>query len=158
MGFSRQEYWSGLPCPPPGDLPDPGIEPEPLKSIALAGRFFTVNANWEAQLVQYPWKNSSFSSPKPLMSYLCFNDKAHYSYLSSPLHPAAFHQTHQEFFSPLCLSPLSLLPPLEQALATSYLCILNRFFTAPRLQLASPGPLVGCHLWGRTGLDTTEAT
>ena len=27
-GFSRQEYWSGLPCPPPGDLPDPGIEPE----------------------------------------------------------------------------------------------------------------------------------
>ena len=28
MGFSRQEYWSGLPCPPPGDLPNPGIEPE----------------------------------------------------------------------------------------------------------------------------------
>ena len=28
MGFSRQEYWSGLPCPPPGDLPDPGIEPK----------------------------------------------------------------------------------------------------------------------------------
>ena len=32
MGFSRQEYWSGLPCPPPGDLPDPGIEP---RSLAL---------------------------------------------------------------------------------------------------------------------------
>ena len=30
MGFSRQEYWSGLPCPPPGDLPDPGIEPSSL--------------------------------------------------------------------------------------------------------------------------------
>ena len=29
MGFSRQEYWSGLPCPPPGDLPRPEIEPEP---------------------------------------------------------------------------------------------------------------------------------
>ena len=28
MGFSRQEYWSGLPCPPPGDLPNPGIDPE----------------------------------------------------------------------------------------------------------------------------------
>ena len=27
MGFSKQEYWSGLPCPPPGDLPDPGIKP-----------------------------------------------------------------------------------------------------------------------------------
>uniref|UniRef100_G3N0Q5 LY6/PLAUR domain containing 6 n=1 Tax=Bos taurus TaxID=9913 RepID=G3N0Q5_BOVIN len=36
MGFSRQEYWSGLPCPPPGDLPDPGIEPESLTSPALA--------------------------------------------------------------------------------------------------------------------------
>ena len=35
MGFSRQEYWSGLPCLPPGDLPDPGIEPSPLVSPAL---------------------------------------------------------------------------------------------------------------------------
>ena len=37
MGFSRQEYWSGLPCPPPGNLPDPGIEPESLMSPELAG-------------------------------------------------------------------------------------------------------------------------
>ena len=36
MGFSRQEYWSGLPCPPPGDLPNPGIEPTSLTSPALA--------------------------------------------------------------------------------------------------------------------------
>ena len=43
MGFSRQEYCSGLPCPPPGDLPNPGIEPMPLNSPALAGRFFTAN-------------------------------------------------------------------------------------------------------------------
>ena len=41
MGFFRQEYWSGLPCPPPGHLPDPGIEPISLKSPALAGEFFT---------------------------------------------------------------------------------------------------------------------
>ena len=38
MRFSRQEYWSGLPCPSPGDLPDPGIKPS---SPALAGGFFT---------------------------------------------------------------------------------------------------------------------
>ena len=44
MGFSRQEYWSGLPCPPPGDLPDPGIEPTSLMFPALAGRFFTTSA------------------------------------------------------------------------------------------------------------------
>ena len=37
MEFSRQEYWSGLPCPSPGDLPTPGIEPKSLKSLALAG-------------------------------------------------------------------------------------------------------------------------
>ena len=38
MGFSRLEYWSGLPCPPPGPLPNPGIEPASLLSPALAGR------------------------------------------------------------------------------------------------------------------------
>ena len=47
MGFSRQEYWSGLPCLPTGDLTDPGIEPVCLKSPALAGRFFTASAVWE---------------------------------------------------------------------------------------------------------------
>ena len=41
MGFPRQEYWSGLPVLSPGDLPDPGIEPESPKSPALAGGFFT---------------------------------------------------------------------------------------------------------------------
>ena len=40
MRFSRQEYWSGLPCPPPGDLSDSEIEPTSLKSPALAGGFF----------------------------------------------------------------------------------------------------------------------
>ena len=44
--FSRQEYWSGLPCPPPGDLPDSGIEPV---SPALVGEFFTTSITWEAQ-------------------------------------------------------------------------------------------------------------
>ena len=41
MGFPRQEHWSGLPCPPPGDFPDPGIELTPLTPPALAGGFFT---------------------------------------------------------------------------------------------------------------------
>ena len=43
-GFSRQEYWSGLPCPPPGDLPKLGIEPVSLMSPALAGEFFITSA------------------------------------------------------------------------------------------------------------------
>ena len=44
MRFSRQEYWSGLPFPPPGDLPDPGIEPESFRSPALTEGFFTTSA------------------------------------------------------------------------------------------------------------------
>ena len=48
MGFSRQEYWSGLPRPPPGDLPDPGTEPKSPASPALAAGFFTTSTTWEA--------------------------------------------------------------------------------------------------------------
>ena len=48
MQFSRQEYWSGLPCPPPGNLSNPGIESAFLTSPALAGGFFTTSATWEA--------------------------------------------------------------------------------------------------------------
>ena len=50
MGFSRQEYWSGLPYSYPRDLPDPGTEASSPKSAALAGGFFTTSATWEAPL------------------------------------------------------------------------------------------------------------
>ena len=49
--FSRQGYWSGSPCPPPRDLPGPGVEPTSLLSPALAGTFFTTSATWEAHSV-----------------------------------------------------------------------------------------------------------
>ena len=59
QGFSRQEY-GGLPYPPPGDLPNPRIEPKSLTSPALAGKIFTTSATWEALRVngntlQYPY-------------------------------------------------------------------------------------------------------
>ena len=55
MGFSRQEHWSGLPCPPPGDLPDQAIEPASLMSPALAGRFFTASTIWHhTYMIIYP--------------------------------------------------------------------------------------------------------
>ena len=44
MGFSRQEYWSGLPCPPPGNFPDPEIETVALTSPTVAGGFFPTSA------------------------------------------------------------------------------------------------------------------
>ena len=48
VGFSRQKYWSGLLCPPPGHLPNPGIEPTSLTSPALADWFFTTSTTWGA--------------------------------------------------------------------------------------------------------------
>ena len=58
MGFSRQEDWSGLPCPPPG-LPDSGMEPLSLLSPALAGAFFTTSTTWE-------WRNFTIKKKKNL--------------------------------------------------------------------------------------------
>ena len=58
VGFSKQEYWSGLPCTPSGDLPKPGIALESLMSPALASGFFTTRATWEALMVEE-------SSPSP---------------------------------------------------------------------------------------------
>ena len=51
MGFTRQDYWSGWPCPAPGGLPEPGIKPASLTCPALPGGSFTANATWEAQKV-----------------------------------------------------------------------------------------------------------
>ena len=62
MGFSRQEYWSGLPCCPPGDLPGLGTEPISLTFVALAGRFFATSATWEAHL-QYITRYDSLPTP-----------------------------------------------------------------------------------------------
>ena len=53
--FFRREDWSGLPCPPAGDLPDPGIEQMSLTFPALAGGFLTVSATWETE-----WLGFSF--------------------------------------------------------------------------------------------------
>ena len=63
MGFSRQEYWSRLPCPPLGDLPNPGIEFMSLISPALADRFFTIYVTWEAHI----WR---------ILDIFCMNKKA----------------------------------------------------------------------------------
>ena len=51
LRFSRQEYCSGLPCPTPGDLLYPGMEPDSLMSPALVGEFFSTSATSEVRLV-----------------------------------------------------------------------------------------------------------
>ena len=57
MGFSRQEYWSGVPCPPLGDLPDPGIEPASLMFPELAGGFFTTSTTDLTVRFYWVWPN-----------------------------------------------------------------------------------------------------
>ena len=53
MGLSRQEDWSGLLCPPPGDLLVPGIEPVSIPSPALAGGLFITSAPWDAHSIAH---------------------------------------------------------------------------------------------------------
>ena len=78
MGFSREEFWSGVPCPPPRDLSNPGIEPTFLKSPTLAGGFFTTKAPGKPTILQYPLLNMNFYDKikcihlchlKPLVTY-----------------------------------------------------------------------------------------
>ena len=62
MGFSRQEHWSGLSCPPPGDLPDPGFKLTSLMPPALTGEFFTPSIAWEAPGGEGPHQLSGAST------------------------------------------------------------------------------------------------
>jgi len=100
MGFSRQEYWSGLPCLPPGDFPNLGIEPESLVSPALAGRFFTSSATFPGSL----WHSLACSSITPMSAFVVI---WHSPWLS--LHVAIFSQGHQLYWarSPLYFSMTS---------------------------------------------------
>ena len=76
MEFSRQEYWSELPCPPPGDLPEPEIKPMSLTSPALASGSFTTSTTWEIYLLlmYHLWRNvhSNFLSVFYWSIYLSF--------------------------------------------------------------------------------------
>ena len=65
LGFSRQEHWSGLPCPPPEDLPNPEMEPASLMPPALAGGFFATSNTWEGpQGKQSPTERRKTSSSR----------------------------------------------------------------------------------------------
>ena len=67
MGFSRQEYWSGLSFLPPGNHLVPGIEPTSLKPRTSAGRFFTTSGTWKASI-------PSYHVPSHLLLSMCNTD------------------------------------------------------------------------------------
>ena len=90
MGFSRQEYWNGLPCPPPGDLPNPGIKPVSPTSPALAGRFFTPEPPGKQQVQSLSIYSDSHNR---------VSDAIQPSHpLSSPFPPAPNTSQHQSLF------------------------------------------------------------
>ena len=77
MGFSRQEYWSGLPFPSPGYISHPGIKPGFLASLALAGGFFTIESNGGSQAIadklnntDHLWKNCIYCK---YVANMCFH-------------------------------------------------------------------------------------
>ena len=74
MGFSREEYWSELSCPYPRNLPNPVTEPMSLASPALAGRFFTTSATWEAlvDIANLPFKGYQFIIFLTVFESACF--------------------------------------------------------------------------------------
>ena len=84
MGFSRQEYCSGLPCPPPGDLPDPGIQPASPKPPALAGRVFTTSIAWEAQTHIWRANNKALWKHKQLLDLSRGHVEVFYTTLTAP--------------------------------------------------------------------------
>ena len=108
MGFSGQEYWRALPCPPPGNLPDSGIELESLTSLALAGRFFTTS-HLGSLLIDYTpiqnkkciffKKETCFSSP--LLSLQCHHHRV----------PCVTYFIHRPYWNPHekdhCSNPLN---------------------------------------------------
>ena len=120
IGFSRQEYWSGMPCPPPGDHPHPWMKPMSLMSFEMTGRFFTTSTTWEAQaehqLVQFsrsvvsaslqPHESQHARPPCPSSTHRIYPNSCHWisdtiwpSYLlSSPSPPALNLSQHQGLF------------------------------------------------------------
>ena len=97
MGFSRQEYWGRLPFPSPGDLPNPGIKP-PMSpaTLALAVRFFTTSATWEASICGH---NSTTRLRKGAVFPLQLNElRSHVSFLSEKSVGSHSPSSHPDLF------------------------------------------------------------
>ena len=128
MGFCRQGYWSGLPCPPPADISDPGTKPVSLESSTLAGVFFTTSATWHLTAVLLPGKPHGRRSLVGCSPRGCkesdTTERLHFHF------PLFMHWRRK-------WQPTPMFSPGESQ---------------------GRGSLVGYRLWGRTGSDTSEAT
>ena len=117
MGFSRQKYWSGLPWPSSGDLPDLGIKPASLMSPALAGKFFTIRPHFPLKTCLFHRTHVAQKDETVFSNSMFFS-----SLLTCPVRLRPFDSTNSKsvpfsfpltfffpcfFFSPCCQSPRS---------------------------------------------------
>ena len=134
LGFSRQEYWSGVPFPTPGDLPNPGIEPT---SPVLSAEFFTPAS---------PGKPSSDGEGNGTpLQYSCLENPTDGGAWRAAVHGVA-RSRHD------CATSLSLFTFMHWRGKWQPTSV----FLPGESQ--GWGSLVGCHLWGRTESNTTEVT
>ena len=91
MGLSRQEHCSGLLCPPPGDLPDPGMEPTSLMSPALAGGLFTTSTIWEAHTEVQTTEMKFSQNPSLPLEYTLYSEVVYFLDSMFAPHPLFFY-------------------------------------------------------------------
>ena len=146
MGFSRQEYWSGLPCPPPGDLPDPGTEPRSPTSPALVGRFFATSTTWEALLLH---TQKRYTLRKPTSNSLLGCDRNH------PYSLASLDQRIRSAWGLLgpCHLDASVPAGLHQSYSTQQSTSIIHWILTESLDLGSSAWGWGCSVYSR-GCDS----
>ena len=151
MGFSRQEYWSRLPCPPPGDLPDPGIEPKSPVSPALQANSLPLSLQGsKSTILQYKYLPQKRLSRKLMEKEI------------------ATHSSTLAWKIPWTEEPGRLQSMGLQKVGHDWATSLSTFIHWRRKWQPTPvilpgesqgqWSLVGCRLWGRTESDTTEVT
>ena len=173
LGFSRQEHWSGLPFPSPGDLSDPRIKPMSLASPALVGRFFTSWATREAIKLGKGYMNifSQQSSIQQIFSQQSSIQQILIGCLpcARPEKAMATHSSTlawkipwmEEAGSLRSMGSLGSQTQLSNFTFTFHFHALVKETATNSSVLAWKIPgmgvtLVGCHLWDHTELDTTE--
>ena len=142
MGFSRQEYWSGLPFPSPGDISDPGIEPQSLASAACAGWFFTTSATWEARGVSRSRHFGpggivrGFRAPSRLPCQVAHNCSVLFStkfcFYPLPVCGSLTHILHLKFYFSVCFWKTWICETLERSDVFTWLalCLLMKEFSS----------------------------
>ena len=122
MGFSRQEYWTGLLCPLLGDLPGPGIELESLMSPVLAGGFFTTSSTWEAPiwLDRCPYKKIRYHHA---FSPHMYKERPHQDTVRKQLSESQEEISHQESTLPALWFWAYRIQNYESGVKATSLCI-----------------------------------